>query len=42
VAEGSPAVMAAGLPGWLYIAAALVFIVLTLLLVVRRYLTVTV
>jgi ABC-2 type transport system permease protein len=42
VAEGSPAVMAAGLPGWVYVATTVVFIVASLALVLRRYLTVTV
>jgi ABC-2 type transport system permease protein len=42
LAEGSPAVMAAGLDGWVYIAGALVFAGVSLVLVVRRYLTVTV
>jgi ABC-2 type transport system permease protein len=42
LAEGSPTVMAAGLPGWVYIVAALVFAGVSLALVVRRYLTVTV
>ena len=42
LAEGSPAVMAAALPGWVYVAVAAAFIVGSLALVVRRYLTVTV
>jgi hypothetical protein len=42
IAEGSPAVMAAGLPGWVYIVAALAFAGGSLALVVRRYQTVTV
>lgn len=42
VAEGSPAVIAADLPGWVYIAASVVFIAGSLALVLRRYLSVTV
>jgi ABC-2 type transport system permease protein len=42
LAEGSPTVMAAGLPGWVYIVAALVFAGVSLALVVRRYQAVTV
>jgi ABC-2 type transport system permease protein len=42
IAEGSPAVMAAGLPGWAYIVAAAAFAGCSLALVVRRYQTVTV
>ena len=41
LAEGSPAVVAADLPGWTYVLAALVGIVGSVLIVLRRYLRVT-
>lgn len=42
VAEGSPAVIAADLPDWVYFAASIAFIAGSLALVLRRYLSVTV
>ncbi len=42
VAEASPAVMLAALPGWVYVATSIAFVVGSLALIVRRYLTVTV
>jgi len=42
IAEGSPAVMAAGLPGWVYVAASIAFVGGSMALIVRRYLTVSV
>ncbi|HET7168967.1 MAG TPA: hypothetical protein VFI69_07160 [Candidatus Limnocylindrales bacterium] len=41
IADGSPAVMAADLPDWSYVAASVVGVVACVLLVVRRYLRVT-
>ena len=42
VAVGSEIVIQAGLPGWVYLVASIVYIVVSLALIVRRYLTVTV
>ncbi len=42
VAEASPAVMLAALPGWVYVATSVVFVVGSVALIVRRYLTVSV
>jgi ABC-2 type transport system permease protein len=41
IAEGSPAVVAANLPGWTYVASALIGIGACLAIIVRRYLRVT-
>ncbi|MGH2474437.1 MAG: hypothetical protein ACRDIL_04170 [Candidatus Limnocylindrales bacterium] len=41
LAEASPAVMAANLPGWSYVVAALVAILACLVLILRRYLRIT-
>jgi hypothetical protein len=41
IAEGSPAVVAANLPGWTYVASSLIGIGACLAIIVRRYLRVT-